>query len=93
MACITPLWLAPEVIREYVQQQSFRVNVHVFFDHKNIIKKCRQKKKLPSVGNLGSVMWRELIMKGLSSNSPMEEAERWFLEAARDGKPTGSIKA
>ena len=38
-------------------------------------------------------MWRELIMKGLSSNSPMEEAERWFLGAARDRKPTGSIKA
>ena len=49
MACITPLWLAPEVIREYVQQQSFRVNVHVFSDRKNIIKKCHQKKKLPSI--------------------------------------------
>ena len=42
--------------------------------------------------NVGSVMKRELIMKGLSSNSPIWR-QRWFLEAARDGKPTGSIKA
>ena len=74
MACITPLWLAPEVIREYVQQQSFRVNVHVFFDRKNIIK------KEIAQYNVGSVMWRELIMKDLSSNSPIWRQRDGFLK-------------
>ena len=45
----------------------------------SLIAKISSKKEIAQY-NVGSVMWRELIMKGLSSNSPIWRQRDGFLK-------------
>ncbi|CAH3140072.1 unnamed protein product [Pocillopora meandrina] len=47
---------------------------------------CNELKVLDTERTIDTVLSPTTLLSNL-------EAERWFLEAARDGKPTGSIKA
>ena len=51
------------------------------------------KKEIAQCGQCGQCNVERAYYEGFVIKQSNLEAERWFLEAARDGKPTGSIKA